>query len=116
MGNADIVVAILKEMSPAKKTDLVRKIWPEIEALLEARLTHKQIAGELHRFGVDMSYRQFIAASWAIRNKGRKRPRRIDPQQSGVTPRQVGRPRKDVLASANQKIEASKTPHMGGNK
>ena len=50
---ARIAESIIAEVKPAKKIDRIRNIWSEVQKLRAARLTYKQIAEQLPKFGID---------------------------------------------------------------
>ena len=67
MPSARIYESIIAEVKPARKIDRVRNIWSDIQKLRAARLTYRQIVGQLPKFGIDdMSFTEFRCICYRI--------------------------------------------------
>jgi hypothetical protein len=68
MPSARIIESIIAEVRPAKKIDRIRNIWGDIQKLREARLTYKQIAAQLPKYGIEgVSLNEFHCICYRIR-------------------------------------------------
>jgi hypothetical protein len=64
---------IIKSAPLKSKTGQIREIWPAVEALKRSYRSYQEIHQHLlPRYGVTMTYRQFLGACWMIRH-GRKK-------------------------------------------
>lgn len=62
------VESIIAEVKPARKIDLIRSIWGDIQKLRTARLTQKQIVAQLPKLGIHgIGYGQFRHICYRIR-------------------------------------------------
>lgn len=65
-----IVESIIAEVKPAKKIDLIRNVWGDIQQLRAARLTHRQIVAELPKLGIHgVGYGEFRDICYRIRKE-----------------------------------------------
>lgn len=64
------VESIIAEVKPARKIDLIRSIWGDIQKLRAARLTQKQIVAQLPKLGIHgIGYGQFRHICYRIRKE-----------------------------------------------
>lgn len=64
------VESIIAEVKPARKIDLIRSIWGDIQKLRAARLTQKQIVAQLPKLGIHgIGYGQFRHICYRIRKQ-----------------------------------------------
>jgi hypothetical protein len=67
-----IAESIIAEVKPARNIDRIRNIWADIQKLRSARLTYRQILGQLPKFGIDnMSFTEFRCICYRIRKAQR---------------------------------------------
>ena len=98
------VESIIAEVKPARKIDMIRSIWGDIQKLRAARLTQKQIAVQLPKLGIpDIGYGQFRHICYRIRKQ------HVDTTSSGrrtaTTP-----PDFDPLEDAKRRREEKTKP------
>jgi hypothetical protein len=102
-----IAESIIAEVRPARKIDRIRNIWADIQRLRSARLTYRQILGQLPKFGIDdMSFTEFRSICYRIR-KGQ----RISSDMAG-RPSHLGNriPEFDPLEDAKRRREEKTRP------
>ena len=69
------VESIIAEVKPARKIDLIRTIWGDIQKLRAARLTHKQIVAQLPKLGIHgIAYGEFRHICYRIRKEHAETP------------------------------------------
>ena len=98
------VESIIAEVKPARKIDMIRSIWGDIQKLRAARLTQKQIAAQLPMLGIHgIGYGQFRHICYRIRKQ------HVDTASSGrraaTTP-----PDFDPLEDAKRRREEKTKP------
>src|SRR5947209_5369699 len=94
-----------------KKISQIRKIWPAIRKLTESDRTYKQIADTLlPRLGIEMTYRQFLSACWAIRNRRKSRRKKVVPSPKVVAKYDNQQPRPDPLEEAKRRYQEQNKP------
>jgi len=98
------VESIIAEVKPARKIDLIRSIWGDIQKLRAARLTQKQIVAQLPKVGIHgIGYGQFRHICYRIRKQ------HVDTASSGrraaTTP-----PDFDPLEDAKRRREEKTKP------
>jgi hypothetical protein len=64
------VESIIAEVKPARKIDLIRCVWGDIQKLRAARLTHKQTVAQLPKLGIHgIGYGEFRHICYRIRKE-----------------------------------------------
>lgn len=105
MGQSKVVQGILATVKPTRKTRLVNRIWEDIEALRAADLTYKQIAALLpSKFGLNLTYRQFMSAVWLVREGRKPKTRKIKRPKSQPPAESIAK--KGVLDRLDEKETA----------
>ena len=106
MASARIVDSIIAEVRPARKIDRIRNIWGDVQKLRAARLTYKQIAAQLPKYGIeDISLTEFHNICYRIR----KQPPVVDGAIGIAPPHNVSSDF-DPLADAKRRREEKTKP------
>ncbi len=99
------VESIIAEVKPARKIDLIRSIWGDIQKLRAARLTHKQIVAQLPKLGIHgIGYGEFRHICYRIRKE--------QPDMSASSGRRISAapPDFDPLEDAKRRREEKTKP------
>jgi hypothetical protein len=107
MTSARIVESIIAEVRAAKKIDRIRNIWGDVQRLREARLTYKQIAAQLPKYGIeDITLNEFHCICYRIR----KGAPVADIGAAIKAPHIVNKPDFDPLADAKRRRDEKTQP------
>ncbi len=99
------VESIIAEVKPARKIDLIRSIWGDIQKLRAARLTQKQIVAQLPKLGIHgIGYGQFRHICYRIRKQ------HVDTAASSVRRSATTPPDFDPLEDAKRRREEKTKP------
>jgi hypothetical protein len=107
MPSARVIESIIAELRPARKIDRIRNIWSDVQKLREARLTYRQIAAQLPKYGIeDISLNEFHCICYRIR-----RGSPVIAGGVGIKPPHIlSNPEFDPLADAKRRRDEKTRP------